>query len=129
MSKDLELGAEVEYKTSSKKGAVWRKGIIHAIKKAEAVTGPDIILGYLVDTGKDEHVDEFKYSPRDRELTKRVNAAMKKRGLLASENLEEAQKLVDELSKAKDLPKHEILIERNRQPEQIEVSPEDIRLA
>ena len=54
----LKIGQEVKWRDD--KDAPWNKGVIHGIKKAEAVKGPDIILGYLVDTGGDYHIDEFK---------------------------------------------------------------------
>ncbi len=50
----MKLGDKVEYKVGDK----WKTGIIHAVRKAEAVKGPDIVLGYLVDTGKDVRLDE-----------------------------------------------------------------------
>lgn len=57
MAKDktISIGDKVEYLVGDK----WKKGVVHGIKKAEAVKGPDITLGYLIDTGKDERVDEF----------------------------------------------------------------------
>lgn len=51
----MQAGDKVEYKIGEK----WKAGVIHGVKKAEAVKGPDIVLGYLIDTGKDARVDEI----------------------------------------------------------------------
>lgn len=51
----MKIGDKIEYKSGDK----WLPGVIHGIKKAEAVKGPDIVLGYLVDTGNDVRVDEI----------------------------------------------------------------------
>jgi len=44
-----QAGDKVQY--VDRKGK-WRNGVIHGVRKAEAVRGPDIVLGYLIDTGK-----------------------------------------------------------------------------
>lgn len=119
----ISIGTKVEYRRGDK----WLTGVVHGIKKAEAVKGPEIILGYLVDTGKDERVDEYKYNPRDMEIGNRIQVAFGEQGITAMDNPDEALKIIDTISKAKDLPKSEIKMAKVRQPQQVEVLPDDIR--
>lgn len=51
----LQLGAHVIYKTTTGEEAV---GVIHAIKKVDTKSGSKIV-GYLVDTGNDNRIDEI----------------------------------------------------------------------
>lgn len=49
----LEVGADVEYLQKDK----WRKGVIHGVRSYDVNKKP--VITYLVDTGKNEHVDEI----------------------------------------------------------------------
>lgn len=51
----LDIGSKVLYKDTKGKE---RKGVIHAVQKVDTKSGSRVI-GYLVDTGKDERVDEI----------------------------------------------------------------------
>lgn len=118
---EIDLGANILYRSTDSKGVErWRKGVVHSVKKAEAVTGPDIVLGYLIDTGKDERVDEVTTTAADRELNKRVEKHVSK-GATIPEAVEKS------LAQG-DLPEGGEETEVTRYPQQIEVKPEDLRL-
>lgn len=51
----MKIGDKVTYKKSSGKDA---KGTIHAIRYVDTKSGKKV-LSYLIDTGKDEHLDEI----------------------------------------------------------------------
>lgn len=52
---ELKIGAKVEYLQGDK----WLKGIVHGIKKYDDKNMQPVVMGYLVDTGKDESVEEI----------------------------------------------------------------------
>lgn len=128
MSK-LVLGAKVTYKDFDKKGKeMWRDGVIHGITKVDTKSGPRV-LAYVVDTGKDEHIDEVTYDKRSVEITKRVGAELEKRGLEGDERIEAFTEITKDVVAQKDLPKSKIVTEIVRQPELTYVEPKDIKIA
>lgn len=119
----IAIGKKVEYKTTDAKGAeTWHTGVVHGIRKAEAVSGPDIVLGYLVDTGDDEHLSEWETDQRDDEINARINKKLK-----GTETTDEVNEIVEKIANAKDLPKSKKVKHSVRQPVQVDVLPDDIR--
>ncbi len=129
MSK-LVLGAKIQFRVPG--DTTWYDGLLHGIKKGDS-NGKEIILGYLVDTGNDARLDEHVYNPRDREISARLDKVIQKSGGFDDKNTDEIGEMITtaitDIQKQKDLPKSETKVERVRQPEQYEVSRDNIRLA
>lgn len=127
MSKLLVVGADVQYRHFDAHGTPsWRKGVIHSVRKIDTDRSSKV-LSYLVDTGKDYHVDEVSYDVRSAEITKRVNEELDKQDLTGDERLEAFFDVVKDVADQKDLPKRKIVNETIRQPELVEVIPDDIK--
>lgn len=116
MSK-LEIGAKVTY-TDQKTGKK-KTGIIHGIRKAEDSSGNEHIISYLVDTGNDTRVDEYRRDLRGEEIGRRATKHHED-GLDRETALEKAMS-------SKGLSAEGITIDRVRQPEQVDVRPADIQ--
>lgn len=115
----MQAGDKIEYQV----GNQWKKGTIHGVKKAEAVKGPDIVLSYLVDTGKDARIDKVVHDVRDDAVTDMANK-------IVADPKDHIDNFVDAVAKAEKsnkLPESKLVTETIRQPEQIEVLPENIR--
>lgn len=112
----MQAGDKVEYKVGGK----WKSGIIHGVKKAE-VKGSEQVVGYLIDTGKDERVDEVEYNKRDEVISQRIKDLESK----GSDRKAASEKVMAQ----KDLPKSVVEIKKIRHPEQVEVLPGDIKPA
>lgn len=112
---NLTIGSNVEYTDDKGKK---HKGVIHAVKRGDTGKG-EVVLGYLVDTGNDVAVDEYHFDYRDREITKRINK-------LVGEG-KTPREAATEVEKQKDLPKSKKGVDIVRQPEQVEVAPDNIR--
>lgn len=127
MSKLHKIGAKVEYRLNSK----WLKGVVHSIRSYEdPQTRKQTAMSYLVDTGKDDRIDEITYDERTVEIDKRVNAAIEKDSvaeLEPEERSEATQKIIDRVNAQKSLPKSNVVTEQFRQPELVEVEASDIR--
>jgi hypothetical protein len=119
-------GDTIEFMLPDKKGkANWFPGKIHGVKTTEdPKTHAILTVSYLVDTGRDERVDESPIDVRGREIEKRVQEVIKK------DSKKTILDAVKEVSKHADLPPAgTIEIEKVRQPEQIELSESMIRKA
>lgn len=117
---ELQAGDKIQYRLFDKKGKEhWFNGVIHGVRRYEE-RGFINRITYLIDTGRDERVDELPYDHRQREASKRVNVLVGK-GADVYDAIEKVY------AKGNDLPDRKIDIERVRQPEQIELPPEHIR--
>ncbi len=116
----FQSGDKVKYlhPTSGK----WKSGVVHGVRSAETDKG-EVLLSYLIDTGNDERVDEFSHDLRSDEVTKRAHAivADKKNPI---DNFIDA---VEEVSAHEDLPDSEVVTEKVRQPEQVDVLPANVK--
>lgn len=117
----LDIGSKVTYKDSKGKQ---RSGVIHAVRKVDTKSGTRVV-GYLVDTGKDERVDEIVRDPRGEFIAEKANE-MVANPKDPTDNFLDA---VDKVVEAGDLPKQKITVEKVRQPQQVEVDIKDIRAA
>lgn len=116
MQKELEAGDKIQYFQDGK----WHKGVIHGVRNYEdAATNMITRITYLVDTGRNERVDEYPFDHRDREINKRVNAMVSK----GKPHIE----ALNAVLKHSDLPDNKPDVERVRQPEQIELPAEHIK--
>lgn len=52
----MEIGDKVQWQSRKKV----RTGVIHAIRRAENEEGKEVVVGYLVDTGKELYKNERK---------------------------------------------------------------------
>lgn len=120
MSK-LDVGSKIQFRVPG--DTTWYDGLVHGVKKGDS-NGKEIILGYIVDTGNDERLDEWKTNQRDDAINERVNER-----LTGNETVDEVHAIVDDVTSAKDLPKSKIIKHSFRQPEQYEVTRDNIRLA
>ncbi len=120
MSK-LVLGAKIQFRVPN--DSTWYDGVLHGIKKGDS-NGKELILGYLVDTGNDAALSKWKTDQRTDEVNKRVNEQLD-----GTETPEQIQVIVDDVLAAKDLPKSKVVEHVDRQPEQYEVSRDNIRVA
>lgn len=115
-----ELGEIVEYLTEN---STWAKGKIHAVSQAESPGGLVKSVGYLIDTGRAERIDTSTYNPRNNEIAKRAAAVMD-----AASDPDEFMRVQSKISdEATDLPKDKLITVKTRQPEQVFVSPDQIR--
>jgi hypothetical protein len=120
---NLTQGTEVQYRKSE--NGAWKKGVIHGIRKIDADGGT--VVGYLVDTGKDlrvdvqTEVDQPSVDAHYKEVNARV-AKLQKGGMDWNE-------AIATVSQHKDLPQIKEHIIELRQPEQIEVLPNNIKVA
>jgi hypothetical protein len=119
MSNNLQDGDEVKY--LDPKTNKWLPGKIHGVRKVDDVDGVPRVLTYLVDTGADERLDVYSRSLRDEFISKEVNKHIG-RGL----TLAEAHRKIEEI---KHLPPEEIVEDVVRQPKQVDVRPDHVRLA
>ena len=117
----LDLGSKIQFRVPD--DPIWYDGVIHAIKRG-AVNGKEVLLGYIIDTGNDERVDEWQTDQRLDAINERVNERR-----TGDENAEETQAIVDEVEAEKDLPKSKVINHKVRHPEQYEVTKENIRPA
>lgn len=121
MDKLYEVGEKVHYRIYDDKGEEkWYAGVIHGVRTYEN-KGIVKALSYLVDTGRNTRVDEYPFDHRDREINKRINK-LRKPG-------EDIDKVLNKVLKDTDLPAPKLDIERVRQPEQLEVAPDNLRPA
>ena len=113
--KTLDNGAKVKYRDAN---GELQKGVVHGVRKYEDAKGKVTKVTYLVDTGDDERVDEFKQDVRDIEYAKRVDALVAK----GMDHKEASQKV----EKEGGLPKSKVVTETVRQPLTVEVDANDI---
>lgn len=111
----LQIGQKVEYTDDSGKT---KQGVIHGVQRGDTGKG-EVVLSYLVDTGKDTRVDEYRTDPRNTEMNKRINELVEK-----GTDLTDA---VEKVQAQKDLPKSKVEVEKVRQPEQVQVAPDKVR--
>lgn len=123
METPFEAGHKIQYRLFDKNGKEhWVPGIVHGVRRYEdAATNMITRITYLVDTGRDERVDEFPFDHRDREIERRANK-------LVSQG-EDPVKAMSIVLNRSDLPESKRDIELVRQPEQIELPAEHIRSA
>lgn len=117
---NLDIGDQVTF--PGKRGAR-RKGVIHAVRKADNPDGSTRVLSYLIDTGKDVRVDIYTHSTRAEEVGKRFETKTKGKKL---SNHKQGQ-ILDEILQSDDLPEDKITEEKVRQPEQVDVPAEDVQ--
>lgn len=119
--KIYEIGDKIEFMLPDKKGkAHWFPGKIHGVRRYEdPKTNAIQKMTYLVDTGRDERVDERPFDRRDVEVTRRVRAERAK----GKTDVE----AISAVMKHTDLPESKIDVVRIRQPEQLELPAEHIR--
>ncbi len=121
---ELNIGQKVKYHLDDKK---WRTGSVHAVRKVDTSSGRQAVIAYLVDTGKDERVDEYSVNKRDVEISKR-SAKLHRKYLAGSKpNPEKFFEEVEAISQQDDLPESKVEHHKVRQPEQVEVRPENIK--
>lgn len=111
---ELEIGSQIEYERNGKV----HKGTIYAIKKIDNESGTPEVVGYLVDTGNDTRVDEHVTERRGEEIMRRVKKEIKSGSSVAAARAK--------VLKQDDLPKQELVTKYTRQPEQVEIKPEEI---
>lgn len=123
MENTYEAGQKIEYRLLDKAGkAHWFKGLIHGVKRIEdPATNMIISISYLVDTGRHERIDEVPHNPRGTEIHKRASK------LIRTGEHTNFKKVFDEVAGHSDLPDEGIVIDKVRQPEQIELPAEFIR--
>lgn len=118
---ELEIGTKVKYTHDGKTA----KGIIHGVRRVQMEDGSERVLTYLVDTGKDERIDVHTRDPHGEEVGRRLKKAM-----LKDPKIRDSQELINATVEAiliqKDLPAVGLTEERFRQPEQVDVPPQDI---
>jgi hypothetical protein len=121
MMDTLEVGQNIQYRLFDKQAKEhWFPGVIHGVKSYEEKNFV-VNVTYLVDTGRDARIDEYPFNHRDREVNKRVNE------LIAKKSKHHVVAL-NEVLKHSDLPDDKLDVERVRQPEQIELPREHIRI-
>lgn len=109
-------GDKIKYHTGDEN---WKNGIVHAVRTVDDVDGIPRVLTYLVDTGRDERVDVQTHNLKDLAFNKKYRSHRAK-GVARDEAQAKATEAVA------DLP-DEIVEEKIRQPEQIDVRPEAIK--
>lgn len=124
---EYEVDQRIQYCLFDKKNkAHWLEGKIHGVRRYEdAATNTITKITYLVDTGRDERVDEVHFNHRDREVNRRINKLL----VTPDNDIEDVQTALDAaLNDPAKLPASKHDVERVRQPEQLELPPELIRL-
>jgi hypothetical protein len=112
-------GDKIQFMLPDKDGKpVWFDGVVHGVKQYEK-NGLVEKVAYLIDTGRNERVDEYPFDHRDRELNKQIQAEQKK----GADIHQAIKKVIDR----NDLPPSKLDVEISRQPEQIELTAEFIR--
>lgn len=119
----MKLGDKVKYLSGDK----WLKGTIHGIRSADDEHGNAVVISYLVDTGKDLYVDERTYDKRQVEITNRLNKATENSKLTGHKAALEIHNALEKINQHDDLPKSEIVTEKFRQPETVDVRPDEIQ--
>lgn len=114
---ELQSGDKVKYHTGDNK---WKNGVIHGVRKVDDITGVPRVLTYLVDTGNDHHVDIRKTNLKDAAHAKEFNKHVE-RGLGHEEAHQKARLVSDKLP-------DDFVTDVIRQPEQVDVRPENIKL-
>jgi hypothetical protein len=121
MQNDLTAGDKIQYRLHDAKGKEhWFDGVIHGVRRYETSEGLITKTTYMVDTGRNTRVDKIVFDHRDREIHKRV-AIEQGRGATPDQAFNKVSKMLD-------LPDNKMGIEEVRQPEQIELPAEFIRL-
>lgn len=125
-----EIGDKVKYKTD--KGG-WKVGTVFAIRhydfKKEYFTNDGVKLSsisYLIDTGNDVRVDEVVHDPRVEKINELITKEVEKTKARDPKKIGE---IVHAVHTRTDLPESKITIEKIRQPEQVEVTPDHIKPA
>ena len=115
----IKIGSKVLYRADEK--SEWLKGVVFAVRSYDDQRNKKLVTMYLVDTGNDERVDEVTTTAADRELNKRVEKHLNK-----GADIPEA---VDKAMAEGKLPTGKPQTEVTRYPEQVEVSPDNIKEA
>lgn len=124
MDKEFESGEAIEYRLFDKKNVEhWFPGVIHGARRYEDENHIIKKITYLVDTGRDTRVDKYPFDHRDREINKRMNTLLDD----DSNDIDTPQKAIAEVETHTDLPKSKQDVEVVRQPEQLELPPENVR--
>lgn len=122
MQNDLQAGDKIQYRLfDSKKKEHWFDGVVHGVRRYESPEGFITKTTYMIDTGRNTRLDKYPYDVRNREINKRWNIEQQAKGGDAFQNL-------IKVSKMADLPDSKMEVEEVRQPEQIELPAEYIRL-
>ena len=119
---NIEAGTKIQYRLFDKENKEhWFDGVVHGVRRYEnPKTGVITKITYLVDTGRDERVDEQVYDQRDRAISEHVTKLTRKGADILD--------ALAQVHKRDDLPQSKVITERIRQPEQIELPAEHIRL-
>lgn len=119
MSKQYQSGDKILFLYKDGK---WYRGVIHGVRTVEDHNGIVKSVSYLVDTGRNTRVDEYPFNHRDREISKRLNENLPK-----GADHDQANKMIKDIMASPDLPEDKMDVEKVRQPEQIELSAEQIK--
>ncbi len=104
----IPLGKEVTYRTADGKDAT---GTVHGVSTSETADGEQFVLGYQIDTGRDDRVDEFPVDKRGQAINEQATELVEKEGISYQEAL---AKVVE---RDKNLPDEGITVEKVRHPE------------
>lgn len=113
----IEPSSKVKYHLGDKK---WLDGVVHGIRKIDLEDRSKKIISYLIDTGGDERIDVIKHRAKYKAMNKEFKNQVAK-GKETSEAMDIAVKSVQNLV-------DEIIEEKIRQPKQVEVAPENVRI-
>lgn len=117
-----DTGDKIQYRLFDKDGKEhWFPGVIHGVRRYEdPKTNAITKVTYLVDTGRDYHVEERQIEVRGEEIARRLEAALA--------DGEDQEKAIKRIAKADDLPDSAIKTVKVRQPEQLELEVKHIRV-
>jgi hypothetical protein len=118
MDNQFQDGDEVEY--LNPKTGKWKQGVVHGVRKIATEYGEQV-LSYLVDTGEDERIDELPRNLRVEAIGEEIDR------LIAEDNGLTDREIVDKAHAKKGLPKDKTFIDTFRQPETIDIKPEEVR--
>lgn len=121
----IEVGNTVKYKTEVDGKPRSGTGVVHGVRKADTPTGPKII-SYLVDTGDDNSTEERHIDHRGLEITRRVVKLAEKNKKIKTDDREFAKAVAQIDENDSDLPEAGVEVVVVRQPELVDVRPDDI---
>lgn len=123
----VEAGTKVKYCLPDAKGKMhWFNGVVHAVRNYENENQVITKTTYLVDTNRDERVDEFTVDPRGIEIGKQLDKEMEKQAKKGGDvHVGEALKVVLERD---NLPESDPQTVTIRQPEQLELPASQIKV-
>jgi hypothetical protein len=124
MNNEYALGEEIEFMLPDKDGTEhWFPGTIHGVRDYAETETTYAKRTYLVDTGRDERLDEYT---RDK-LSDVVNERSAE--IVADEDnpIDNFHDAINEVLTHDDLPESELYVEKVRQPEQLELIAESLR--